>query len=75
MRSIFTLAALVLVLAIVGLLVKKQLGTSRAPAPAASQAAADAGLALPAGTSAQPGQPIPQQVQQQMDQLMQQRRP
>ena len=66
MRAIFTIVGLVVVLAIVGVLAKKQLGAGGAP-----QAADGAGAAAPAGT---PQQQV-QQFQKAAESAMQQPRP
>jgi hypothetical protein len=66
MRAIFTIVGLVLVLAIVGVLAKKQLGTGVAP-----PVAGGAGPAAPAGT---PQQQV-QQFQKAAEAAMQQARP
>lgn len=78
MRAIFSLMGLLVVLAIVGMLVKKQLGAvSVTPVPASS--AADAGVSLPAVTPGATPQAQSQQIQQQIKQsveaAMQQPRP
>jgi hypothetical protein len=66
MRAIFTIVGLVLVLAIVGVLAKKQLGTGVAP-----PVAGGAGIPAPAGT---PQQQV-QQFQKAAEAAMQQARP
>lgn len=66
MRMLFSVLGLVLVLAIVGVLARKQL--SPAAAPAASGASA-------APTPAQQGRRVQENVQQQVESLMQQPRP
>jgi len=66
MRAIFTIVGLVLVLAIVGVLAKKQLGTGVAP-----PVAGGAGISAPAGT---PQQQV-QQFQKAAEAAMQQARP
>ncbi|WP_298213148.1 hypothetical protein [Acidovorax sp.] len=76
MRALFGLVGLVVVLAIVGLLAKKQLSATRAPVPAlptATGAAAPASAA--SGTVREQSQQVQQQVKQQMEALMQQARP
>jgi hypothetical protein len=67
MRAVFTVLGLVVVLAIVGVLAKKQLGAGVAP----SSAAAKEGIALPAGT---PQQQV-QQFQKAAESALQQPRP
>ncbi|MFY3384976.1 hypothetical protein [Paracidovorax sp. MALMAid1276] len=76
MRGMFGMVGLVVVLALVGVLVKKQMTATRAPvqavpalAPASAQAPAQA------ATVRDQSQQIQQQVRQQMDTLMQQTRP
>lgn len=75
MRAIFSLMGLLVVLAIVGMLVKKQLGAvSVTPVPASS--AAEAGVSLPAVTpGATPQAQIQQQIKQSVEAAMQQPRP
>lgn len=74
MRAVFGLVGLVVVLAIVGLLAKKQLAAMRAPIPALPTAT---GAAAPASTPTvrAQSQQMQQQVKQQMEGLMQQARP
>ena len=78
MRVIFSLAGLLIVLAIVGMLVKKQFG-AMSVAPVQGSSAAAAGVSLPAVT---PGvevqvqsQQIQQQIKQSVEATMQQPRP
>ncbi len=78
MRAIFSLAGLLIVLAIVGMLAKKQLG-AMSVAPVQGSSAAAAGVSLPAVT---PGagvqvqsQQIQQQIKQSVEAAMQQPRP
>jgi hypothetical protein len=73
MRAIFSILGLVIVVAIVGLVAKKQLGAGVAPtvAPGTAAAANAAGLAVPTGT---PQQQI-QQFQNAVQGAMQQARP
>lgn len=68
MRAVFGVLSLLVVLAIVGVLVKKQLGTG---APAAAAGATDGAPVRPAGT---PQQQV-QQVQQAVQGSLQQARP
>ncbi|KRB41147.1 hypothetical protein [Acidovorax sp. Root70] len=78
MRAIFGLVGLVVMLAIVGLLAKKQLAATRAPLPALQTATGAAGTAsTPTGTGTvrEQSQQMQQQVKQQMEGLMQQARP
>ena len=78
MRAAFGLVGLVVALALVGLLVKKQLSATRAPVPAQQGVV---GLASPASTPApattvrEQSQQMQQQVKQQVEGLMQQARP
>lgn len=74
MRALFGLVGLVMVLAIVGLLAKKQLAATRTPVPAL-QTAGPASAPAPATTVRAQSQQIQQQVQQQVEGLMQQVRP
>ncbi|RQO80825.1 hypothetical protein [Acidovorax sp. FJL06] len=72
MRAMLGLVGLVVALALVGLLVKKQLSATRAPVPAL-QTAPDA--SAPTGTVREQSQQVQQQVKQQVEGLMQQARP
>lgn len=69
MRAMFGLIGLVIVLALVGLLVKKQMATTKAPVPALQ------GASAPTGSVREQSQQMQEQVKQQMDSLMQQARP
>jgi uncharacterized membrane protein len=69
MRAVFSIVGLLVVLATVGLLVKKQLGTQVASPPAAGMPAA--GGATPQEQSRQ----VQQQVKQSVENMMQQPRP
>lgn len=71
MRALIGIASLLVVLAIVGVLAKKQLAATQAPVPALQ--APD--TAAPTGTVREQSQQIQQQVQQQMEGLMQKSRP
>lgn len=71
MRAVFGVLSLLVVLAIVGVLVKKQLGTGAPAAPAAAAGATDGAPVRPAGT---PQQQV-QQVQQAVQGSLQQARP
>lgn len=76
MRAMFGLVGLVVVLAIVGLLAKKQLAATRAPMPALQTATGAVGPAsAPTGTVREQSQQMQQQVKQQVESLMQQARP
>ena len=76
MRALFGLVGLVVVLAIVGLLAKKQLVATRAPVPALQTATGSAAPASePTGTVREQSQQMQQQVKQQVEGLMQQARP
>lgn len=76
MRAIFGLVGLVVTLAIVGLLAKKQLTALRAPMPALPNATgAAAPASAPAATVREQSQQMQQQVKQQVEGLMQQARP
>jgi type IV secretory pathway TrbF-like protein len=70
MRGTFGLIGLVIVLALVGLLVKKQMAATTVPVPALQQGAPAA-----TGSVRQQSQQVQDQVRQQMDALMQQARP
>ena len=78
MRGVFGLVGLVVVLAIVGLLAKKQLAAVRAPLPAVPGAVvsgAGASSPAPAGDVRAQSQQIQQQYKQQLESAMQQVRP
>ncbi|MCO5354874.1 hypothetical protein [Acidovorax kalamii] len=75
MRAVFGLVGLVVVLAIVGLLAKKQLSVTRAPVPALQTAPGAAPASAPPATVREQSQQVQQQVKQQMEGLMQQARP
>lgn len=75
MRAVFGLVGLVVVLAIVGLLAKKQLSATRAPVPALQAAPGGAPASAPPTTVREQSQQMQQQVKQQMEGLMQQARP
>ncbi|OYD49068.1 hypothetical protein [Acidovorax kalamii] len=75
MRAVFGLVGLVVVLAIVGLLAKKQLSATRAPVPALQTAPGAAPASAPPATVREQSQQVQQQVKQQMEGLMQQARP
>ena len=68
MRSVFTLLALLVALALVALLSRQQLAALRGPSPAAKSASAP----QPGATVQTPRQ-MEQQVQQQVQELMQPR--
>lgn len=73
MRVVFGVLSLLVVVAIVGFLAKKQLGSASAPV-AVPQAAGVPSVA-PGGTSAQQSQQLQQQVKKDVESLMQQARP
>lgn len=77
MRAVFGLVGLVVALAIMGVLVKKQLAATRAPVPALQAPAAPGSAAAPAATGnvREQSQQVQQQVKQQVEGLMQQARP
>lgn len=77
MRGIFGLLGLVIVLAIVGLLVKKQLSSTRQAVPALQVPAPATGQApgAPAATVKEQSQQIQQQYKQAVENAMQQPRP
>ena len=83
MRAMFGLIGLVVALAVVGVLVKKQLSASRAPlvlpAPAGAVPAGEVGAGAPAlppaSTVRAQSQQMQEQIKQQMEGLMQQARP
>lgn len=72
MRAVIGIASLLVVLAIVGLLAKKQLAATRAPVPALQAP----GQSAPTGTTVrEQSQQVQQQVKQQVEGMMQQARP
>ncbi|MBO9680801.1 MAG: hypothetical protein J7556_21425 [Acidovorax sp.] len=71
MRAVIGIAGLLVALAVVGLLAKKQLAATRAPVPALQAP----GQAAPTGTVREQSQQVQQQVKQQVEGLMQQARP
>ncbi|MBV7540943.1 hypothetical protein [Acidovorax sp. sic0104] len=80
MRGLFGLVGLVVVLAIVGIVAKKQLSATRAPAAVLEQqqapglgTGASAPAANPGGNVRMQSQQVQQQVQQQLDDIMKQR--
>ncbi|GKS84587.1 MULTISPECIES: hypothetical protein [unclassified Acidovorax] len=76
MRMGFGLVALLVALAIVGLLVKKQLGATRSAVPVVSVPGAQPPASgASAATVREQSQQVQQQVKQQMEALMQQARP
>ena len=77
MRGLFGLVGLVVVLAVVGLLAKKQLAAVQPPAVAVPGAAAIATdpASAPAGNVREQSRQMQDQVRQQMEGLMQQARP
>lgn len=72
MRSMIGIASLLVALAIVGLLVKKQLSATKAAVPAVTPATGQPALT---GTVREQSLQVQQQVKQQMEGLMQQARP
>ncbi|PJI97954.1 hypothetical protein CLU85_2755 [Acidovorax sp. 69] len=76
MRALFGVVGLVVALAIVGLVAKKQLSATRTTVPAL-QTATGVGTpaSAPTGTVREQSQQVQQQVKQQMEGLMQQARP
>jgi hypothetical protein len=81
MRAVFGVVGLVVALAVVGMLAKKQLSAARAPvpvlqpAPAGNSADAPASAPLQAATVRDQSQQIQQQFKQQVEGLMLQTRP
>ncbi len=77
MRAIFGVLSLLIVLAVVGLLVKKQLSSTRQAIPALAAPAPGAeGLAIkPAATVPEQSQQVQQQYKQALEGAMQQARP
>ena len=76
MRGMFGLVGLLLVVAIVGLLAKKNLSSlTGAPAPAATSAGVALPTTTPGATVKEQSQQIQQQVKQQVETAVQQPRP
>ena len=76
MRAMFGLVGLVVALAVVGMLVKKQMSATRTAVPALQTVpGAAAPASAPTGSVRDQSQQVQQQVKQQMDALMQQARP
>ncbi|MNL55287.1 hypothetical protein D3C87_1786870 [compost metagenome] len=76
MRAMFGLVGLVVALAVVGVLVKKQMSATRTAVPALQTApGAAAPASAPTGSVRDQSQQMQQQVKEQMDALMQQARP
>ena len=74
MRVVFGMVGLVVALAIVGVLVKKQLASTRAVVPSL-QIPGAAPASAPTGTVREQSQQIQQQYKQALDAAMQQARP
>ena len=76
MRGVFGLVGLVVALAIVGVLAKKQLASTRTPVPSLQPPAASSGAGTPAptGTVREQSQQVQQQVKEAMDAAMQPQR-
>ena len=66
MRMMFSVLGLLIVVAIIGVIAKKQL--TAGPAPAATSAATSAGVAVPTGTPKQQVDQVKQQVEVQLQQ-------
>lgn len=77
MRAMFGLVGLVVALAVVGVLVKKQMSATRTPMSTLQTPGIGAATtaSAPMGTVREQSQQIQQQVQQQVEGLMQQARP
>jgi hypothetical protein len=76
MRAVFGLVGLVVALAVVGVVAKKQMSAMRAPVPALQTTApASAPIGGGSGTVRDQSQQMQQQVKQQVESLMQQARP
>jgi len=73
MRAIFGILSLLMVVAVVGVLAKKQLGALSVPA--VSSTSSGAGVSVPATTPQQHSQQLQQQVKQTVEQTLQQARP
>lgn len=71
MRMVFTMLSLLIAVAVIGILAKKQLGSIAAVAPPAGTAAPSSGMAAPTGT---PQQQV-QQFRQAAESALQQARP
>lgn len=70
MRIVFGVLSLLVVLAVVGFVAKKQLQSVRAPLPA--ETAVGAGMPALSGTPAQQSQQLQKKVQDDLNKLMQQ---
>jgi hypothetical protein len=68
MRALFGVLSLLVVVAIIGVLVKKQLGGMAGPAPAPAASAPAGTVAAPTGTPQQQVQQVGKQVQDAMQQ-------
>jgi hypothetical protein len=75
MRSIVSFVGLLLVVAIIGLVAKKQLGSVAVLPPVANSAGAAMPVVTPGATVQQQSMQIQQQVKQSVDAAMQQARP
>jgi multidrug efflux pump subunit AcrB len=76
MRALFGLVSLLMVVAIVGILAKKQLSSvTSGPAAAASSAGVTLPTTTPGATPQQQSQQIQQQVKQSVEATLQQARP
>ena len=75
MRAVFSIVGLLVVLAIVGVLAKKQLAATHAPMVPALQVPGQPAQPAPTGNVREQSQQIQQQFKQQLDAAMQQARP
>lgn len=75
MRAVFGWVGLVVALAVVGVVVKKQMSALRAPVPTLQIPGASAPTGAASGSVRDQSQQIQQQVKQQVEGLMQQARP
>ncbi len=75
MRTVLGIVSVLLVLAMVGLLAKKQLASTRSAPPVLVQPAPDATGAAPAASVRNQSQQVQQQYKQALEGLVQQARP
>lgn len=72
MRAIFGILSLLIVVAVIGILAKKQLGGRAADAPVASPDEAGTPAVAPGAATLQQGRQVQQQTQQALEAAMQQ---
>lgn len=72
MRAIFGILSLLIVVAVIGILAKKQLGGHATAVPATTTAEASAPVVVPRSATLQQGRQVQQQTQQALEAAMQQ---